>query len=155
MKKRMLKCSLFVYAIIFISSCSVFIPGNLGNNLYLMKGDGYDEDIIVLCSGKDLLGCFSGACIIPPKKLELNKDLEVDRRYYMEHVIEVESNKKCVLAKTYNAYDQKTNYWLINKDFNAENIQAETIISTYLTGPLDSVQFYQELKSRNIDLRFE
>jgi hypothetical protein len=120
-----------------------------------MKGDGYDEDIIVLCSGKDLLGCFSGACIIPPKKLELNKDLEVDRRYYMEHVIEVESNKKCVLAKTYNAYDQKTNYWLINKDFNAENIQAETIISTYLTGPLDSVQFYQELKSRNIDLRFE
>lgn len=150
----MFKYLLAVCSVVLIASCSILTPGKLGGNLYLMKGDSKEDEIIVFCANKDMFGCYSGACIIPPKKMELNKRGEADVRYYMEYVKTAKSNKEYVLAKTYNPNDKKDSYWLINKGFNAENIQAETIISTYLTGPLDSVQFYQELKSRNIDLRF-
>lgn len=140
---------------LLLTSCSSLIPGNLGNNLFLMEGDSDTDKIIVYCTGKDLFGCYSGACIVPPNKLELNKQGQFDERYYLEYVKTAKSNKKYVFVKTYNDNDKKKNYWLIDKSFDENNIQSETIISSYLTGPLDSVQFYQLLKERDIDLKLK
>ncbi len=152
----MKKLFIFFYPITFLFlSCSSFISGNLGNNLYLMDGDRESDRIIVFCSNKDVLGCYSGACIIPPNKYLLNGDKQRIDRYYLEYVKTVQSNKNYVIAKTYNNNDKKYNYWLIDKKFDETNIQAEIIISSYLTGPLDSVQFYRLIQEKNIDLKFK
>lgn len=95
------------------------------------------------------------ACIVPPNKLELNKQGQFDEKYYSEYVKTAKSNKKYVLVKTYNDNIKKNNYWLIDKSFNENDTQAETIISSYLTGPLDYAQFYRLIQEKNIDLKFK
>lgn len=152
----MFRYLLSVCSVVLITSCSILALGNLGSNLFLMEGDSEYDRIIVLCSGKDnLFGCYSGACIVPPNKYLLNKDKQIIEKYYLEYVKTAKSNKRYVLAKTYNDNDKKDNYWLIDKSFNEDNTQAETIISSYLTGPLDSVQFYRLIQEKNIDLKFK
>lgn len=152
MKKKVF---IFLLPVLFLSSCSYFISGNLGNNLYLMEGDSETDRIVVLCANKDIFGCYSGACIVPPNKLKLNKQGQFNEKYYSEYVKTVKSNKKYVLVKTYSDIIKKNNYWLIDKSFNENNTQAETIISFYLTGQLDSIQFYRLIQEKNIDLKFK
>lgn len=141
---------LLVTIIIFISGCCAFFGSHkLGGNLFLLEGDNIKDRIIVFCVGKDKQGCcYSGSCIIP--KYHMNNEGR-----YAEYVEIAKSNRKWVIVKTYQIFKMKNNYWIVDKSFDENVVSSQSITSSYLIGPLDSVQFYQKVKDKGIKLKFE
>lgn len=89
---------------------------------------------IIYCESKDC--CYSGINLIPSKIIEYNY------------------NDQWVIAKSISK--GKITYWLLNKEikFN-KNDSINKTVNTYLSAPLDSIRFYEELRSRNIHLKLK
>lgn len=58
-------------------------------------------------------------------------------------VVNYSFNENYIIAKTIGIYDKKKDYWLIAKNKSTK------------ASPLDSIKFYEELKSKGINLKFK
>jgi len=150
-----------MFIIVFIIfNCCGHLWGTyyLGNHLYMWDGDHKENRIIVLnndnCVSNILFGMVGGANIIPSYELYNNPP----SGYYREYVETVSSNKNWIIVKShlisYSEKISKTNYWIINKNFEPDTITAQKIVEFHVIGPMDSLTFNQQLKNKNIKLKF-
>lgn len=151
-------CCLFVSVTFLITSCNWWKEAwgdhSLGNNLSLLEGDKEEDRIIVFCSGESAGACQGGISVVPTYSKHM------DRGKYAEYVETAKANEKWVIVKTHRIEEKKDNYWLINKNFNIENIDCDkvdcdSLLQTYVTGPLDYSRFIEKKDSLKIDLSFE
>ena len=122
----------------------------LGNHLSLWEGDKKEDRVIAYCTSESGGACVSGIYIIP----------SYEKRYTGEYVEEATSNKKWVIVKTIRKKEAKTNYWIISKDFNIENVDCskvncDSILQSYVTGPLNLSEFENKKRTFNIGLNFK
>lgn len=128
----------------------------LGNNLSLLEGDTKEDRIIVYCTGRSGGACISGIPVVPTYK----RHYDSSGQNYAEYVEEATSNKKWVIAKTFQIKEKKENYWIISKNFNIENldcakVNCDSILQSHVIGPLDSAGFENKKKILNISLDFK
>jgi hypothetical protein len=141
--------------IFFITSCNgMWGDHPLGNHLSLLEGDKKEDRIIVYCSD-DVGTCYGGIPVVPT----YNRQFDEEGRY-AEYVQRAVSNKNWVIAETLQTKNKQKNYWIIKKAFHIEDvdckkINCDSIIQTYVTGPLSILEFQAETKKLNIDLGFE
>ena len=154
MQKRSILTFIFVFILLFSNSSCNELWGNhtLGNNLSLSEGDKKEDRIIVYCEGD----CHGGIYVVPTYE----RHYDSSKQHYAEYVEEAVSNKKWVIAKTYQIQEKKENYWIISKDFNIENIDCskvncDSILQSHVTGPLNLVGLQTKMKGLNIDLDFK
>jgi len=140
---------------LFISSCDWWsgIWGNhpLGSHLSLWDGDKKEDRAIVYCEGN----CHGGILVVPIYSRQFD-----EKGNYAEYVETVASNKKWIIVKTYQIREKKENYWIISKDFDITNLDCskancDSILQSYVTGPLNLTDFKIKLETLNIDLRFK
>ncbi|TKC09088.1 hypothetical protein [Pedobacter frigoris] len=140
-----------VLILFFVSSCSQLDNQSLGENLSIWEGDKKEDRAIVYCEGN----CRGGIYVIP----------SYDRHYdssgrYAEYLIDAKSNADWVIAKTFMIKHDRRNYWIINKEFNINNLDCEkancdSIIQSKIIGPLDYQTLKEKNKALNINLTLE
>jgi hypothetical protein len=131
--------------VFFIVSCNG-MEGEypLGNHLSLWDNDKEKTAIIVYCEGD----CHGGIQVLPIRERQTNSG---------EYVEEAISNKKWVIAKTFQIKENKENYYIISKEFNIENLDCakancDSILQSHVTGPMTLTEFENKKKSMNIAL---
>lgn len=138
----------------FITSCNeMWGDHSLGNHLSLLEGDRKEDRIIVYCSNEDE-SCRGGIPVIPTYKRQFD-----EKGRYAEYVQTAVSNKNWIIAETIQVKDKQKNYWIIKKVFDLEHINCnkvncDSIIQSYVTGPLSIADFQTQIKKLNIDLSF-
>ncbi len=155
---RNIKIHLFVLLFaVQLTSCDCDFLGarDLGNKLSLFEGDKLEDRVIVYCSSYSATECCTGGIYVIPK---------YDDHYdgeggYAEYVKEAQSNKDWVIANSIQIKGKKENYWIIKKGFDIESfdcdkINCDSIIQSYVTGPLDYRSFSEKIKDWNINLEF-
>ena len=159
MKKIKIYIGFFLLLFMF-SSCEYDLL--LGKGLQLW-GDNEKYYTIVYCWHRDILGiCVSGLKIIPPS----SKIEKIGTAIYgldSEHVEKYKNDRNWLLVKTnYTKYGERDwriqrpidttykRYWVIDKSYNEKIVDVNTIISSYLVGPLDSIAFYDFLKDKDL-----
>lgn len=124
---------------------------NLGNNLYMRDWDC--GKIIMYCTGKRGKVCFAGRYVVPT----------YERRYdnsgnYSEMVENAKFNEQWIIVKSKVIKESKYYYYLIDKNFNVDGLdwnKSDSIIQNHITGPLDSLRFYNLLEERDIKLKLD
>ncbi len=116
---------------------------SLGNNLSLLEGDKKEDRVIVYCSGKSAGACIGGIYVVP------TYERHYEGRSYAEYVQATRSNKKWVIAKTFRIKESRENYWIINKEFNIQDvdcgkINCDSILQSYVQGPFDKNTFTEK-----------
>lgn len=119
---------------------------SLGNHLSLWDNDKKEESIIVYCEGD----CHGGIYVIPTYERHATNG---------EYVEEATSDKKWVIAKTFEKKDNKENYYIISKDFNIDNmdcskVNCDSILQSHVTGPLNLTKFKNKMQALHIELDF-
>ncbi len=127
----------------------------LGNNLSLLDGDKKEDRVIVYCTGRSSGACYAGIIVVPTNERHMDRSGK-----YAEYVETAKANEKWVIVKTHRIEEKKNNYWFINKNFNIENtdcekVDCDSILQSYVTGPLDHSQFLKKKDSLKIELSFE
>lgn len=140
-----------IFILFFVSSCSEWNNHSLGNNLSLWEGDKQEDRAIVYCEGN----CNGGIYVIP----SYNQHYDSNGNY-AEYVKEAKFNKEWVIAKSFLIKEKRENYWIINKDFNIENLDCsksncDSILQANVIGPLDYQRFKEKNKSIKTNLTFE
>lgn len=121
---------------------------SLGKNLYTMDWDS-GEKIIVLGHGFDGNVCVVGSSIVPTPE---NQTDSLGK--FAEYVSDVKFDNKFVIVRTGNFRSGKVKYYIIDKNYDVDNILPETIIKDYTTVYDDSVSFANDCLRRNIKLKF-
>ncbi len=152
---RLLLVLVFLFISLLNSCCEFSGTHGLGSNLAMLEGDRLEDRVIVYCTEKDSRCCTGGTYVIPT--YESHYDIE---GRYAEYVETVESNNEWVVARSIQIKDDQKNYWIINKGFELENfdcdiINCDSILQTYVTGPLDYKSFSNKAKELNIDLELK
>ncbi|MGN6530745.1 MAG: hypothetical protein ACTHK0_03190 [Ginsengibacter sp.] len=138
--------------IFFTASCNG-ISGKypLGNHLSLWDNDKKEEKIIVYCEGN----CNGGIYVVPTYEGHYDST----KQHYAEYVEEAKSNKKWVIVKTFRVKEKQENYYIINKDFDIRGLDCgkancDSILQSYVTGPLTLNDFNNNKKALNVNLDF-
>jgi hypothetical protein len=155
MQKKIYHLTSIIFILIFfIASChDMWGDHSLGNNLSLLEGDKKEDRIIVYCSGRSEGACRSGMPVLP------TYERHYDKNRYAEYVETATSNKKWVIAKTFQIQNRQENYWIISKDFDIENLDCakancDSILQSHVTGPLNLTEFKNKIKALKIELDF-
>ena len=134
----------------FITFCNN--PGNtsLGSNLIIWEGDVVEDRAIVYCEGN----CNGGIYVLPNYSKHYDSSGQ-----YAEYLEKAKSNRNWVIAKTLLIKGKKVNYWIINKNFNIKNlncslVNCDSIIQSYVIGPLSQDEFKRKLQDLKIELKF-
>lgn len=151
MSKRIIRIVSLYILFFSLYSCE----SNLGNHLEFW-GDNNKYLQIVFCDGKNIFGDSRKCTYIIPSSTN-SKD------NFTEFVDSYAKNSKWVLVKTeytkYGKQDYNINlpidtiynrYWAIDKSFKVKDIDPQTIINSYLTGPMNSEEFNLFLKKEDI-----
>lgn len=130
--------------VLMMSSCSNFYGDkNLGSGYFLWQDGRYKE--IVFSTEKVYKG-------------------EVIYNVIEENVSNVNFNDSYIIVKTSKFIDPKTEltkFWVIDKtvSINLNNCHdqasCDKLLKINVTGPMDSISFYQKLKKLNIGLKFK
>ncbi|OQP61161.1 hypothetical protein A3860_05435 [Niastella vici] len=145
---------LYFIIIFFITSCNEMWGDHpLGNHLSLLEGDKKEDRIIVYCGDEGGI-CHGGIPIVPTYNRQFD-----EKGRYAEYVQTAISNKNWIIAETVQVKNKQKNYWIIKKAFDIENINCrksncDSIIQSYVTGPLSIADFQTQIKKLNIDLSF-
>lgn len=116
---------------------------DLGQHIFLMRGDCAEDGILVVCdSGKRFGECISGTYLIPQN---YNAHLDALGKY-KEYVSKYAANNTYVLAATVLVNTKETRYWIIEKRKKK---------SPVVLGPFDEHFFFLEKRSRGIDLQLQ
>jgi hypothetical protein len=151
--------ALVVFLTIFSTSCNwwkeIWGDHSLGNNLSLLEGDKIEDRAVVFCSGRSAGPCHGGILVIPTYPRHFDGTGK-----YAEYVDMAKSNEGWVIVKTHQIKERKDNYWLINKSFNigqadCAKVNCDSILQSYVTGPLEYSEFIRRKDSLKIDLSFE
>ena len=133
-------------------SCETMGAYELGNNLVLLEGDKLSDRIIVNCSGRSYGCCQGGSFIVP-------RSYEDKRNHYVETA---KSNDQWIVAKSIQSTNNEKlqHYWIIDKQFNLDNVdcssvRCDSIIQTYVTGPLVYEDFQEQVERLSINLKIE
>lgn len=144
---------LILFSSLAVISCrQVWGDNDLGDNFTLLEGDKTEDQIIVYCSGRSGGACYAGTAIVPVYSRQFDKQGD-----YAEYVEVAKANKKFIIAQTLQIKEKKKNYWIISKAFkidNCDKINCDSMINTYVVGPLDSSQFQVKLIELNTGLNF-
>jgi hypothetical protein len=157
MKKRNCLCYFIMFFTIsfLITSCNEMWGDHpLGNHLSLLEGDRKEDRIIVYCSNNGGT-CYGGIPVVPIYKRQFD-----EKGRYAEYVQRAVSNEDWVIAETIEIKNKQKNYWIIKKAFHIEDvdcskINCDSILQSYVTGPLSISDFQTQIKKFNIDLSFE
>ena len=119
---------------------------SLGNGLYLLEWDGGP----IIVKGTNIRGktCYGGDYIIPTYNCRYDSVGNI-----IEYVIKEKHNDKFILVKDTILTPAGCKYYIIDKGFTNE-CSAETIKNKYIISFSDSIQFFNCLHSRNIDIRW-
>jgi hypothetical protein len=124
-----------------LGSCTYILLGekSLGQGYYFTNDGAFSE--VIISATKHYKG--AGLVIIPPT------------------VINVNSDKKTIIAQSVGNISTEKYYWIINKenpiDLDAciDPVSCDSTLRSNVEGPLDSMTFYQLLENRSIDLKFK
>lgn len=165
--KKKLSCTglaLIVFSILFLGSIVMAILWSnnrvsgdypLGNNFSLLDGDRKEDRAIVYCTNIEGGICYGGTYIIPTYERHMNKEGR-----YAEYVEDAESNDAWIIAKTYQIFEKRFYYWVIDKSVSLENIDCNTtncdsIIQEHVMGPYNLAEFNDIRIQHEIDIDFE
>lgn len=150
-----------IFGVAFFRSCDVCdFEGahELGNNLVLLEGDRLEDRIIVRCTGRDKSSgcCRGGEYVIPKYEAHFSKGR------YNEYVEAAKSNGQWIVAKSVRLLDEEKpqQYWIIDKGFNLDGVDCsevdcDSIVQSYVTGPLEHENFLEQLERLKIDLKID
>ncbi|MEO9514057.1 MAG: hypothetical protein ABJN84_17845 [Flavobacteriaceae bacterium] len=132
------------------SNCKLWGDNNLGGDFTLLEGDKINDRLIVYCTSKEKPEdcCTSGIPIIPSREDKSTDYIEI-----------ADYNEQWIIVKGVNI-DKSESYWYINKDFDTSWEYDDggifyNRIQNNVYGPYDKSEFEQELKTRNINLKFD
>lgn len=137
--------ALFVLYLLFWPDDSSY---DLGNNIYMMEWDGGGR-IIVLCSSKSGKTCTGGSYLIPTYENSVNSNGR-----FAEYVVTAKSDEKWVIVKTDNHLIQQRKYYIINKDYDPNEMTTQDIIDTKIECFADSSEFANNCLKNGIALQF-
>jgi len=143
---------LFVLILSIISCNEMSGEYSLGNHLSLWGNDRKEERVIVYCTGD----CHGGIYVVPTYK----RHYDSSGQHYAEYVEAAKSNKKWVIAKTYQINEKQENYWIISKNFDIDSLDCakancDSILQSHVTGPLSLTEFENKKEALNIQLDFK
>lgn len=121
---------------------------NLGNNIYMMEWDE-GARIIVNCSNKSGRTCYGGAYLIPTYE---NGHDSIGN--FTEYVVTAKSDEKWVIVKTDNFQSKQHKYYIINKDYDSNEMTTEEIINTKIDCFTDSSEFANKCLENGISIKW-
>lgn len=121
---------------------------NLGNNIYMMEWDE-GARIIVNCSNKSGRTCYGGAYLIPTYE---NGHDSIGN--FTEYVVTAKSDEKWVIVKTDNFQSKQRKYYIINKDYDPNEMTTEEIINTKIDCFTDSSEFANKCLKNEISIKW-
>ena len=119
---------------------------SLGNGLYLLEWDGGP----IIVKGTNIRGktFYGGDYIIPTYNCRYDSVGNIN-----EYVIKEKHNDKFILVKDTILTPAGCKYYIIDKVFTNE-CSAEKIKNKYIISFSDSIQFFNYVHSRNVDIRW-
>lgn len=148
--------TVIVILMVILTTCNSFSGDHpLGNHFSLLEGDRKEDRAIVYCSNYERGICYGGTYVVPIYERHMNKEGN-----YAEYVEDAESNCCWIVAKTYQIFEKKYYYWIIDKRFSLENVDCNThdcdaIIQQHVMGPFSLSEFNIMLVKYEIDIDFE
>lgn len=132
--------------LLIASCCRLGGVEDLGNNIYLLEADKYEDRQVIYCTTNDVC-CNSGIPIIPAGADTLTS-----------HPERVKANDNWIIVESINL-DKSKSYWVIDKnvklDLNrCDVVDCDSILQSHVTGPMTMDDFNREKQSRNIQLHF-
>lgn len=119
-------------------------------------GDGFalldSERVIAYCNSRKGETCKKGTTILP-----VNSKYKNNSKLTEEYVESAKSNNKFIIARTLNLKAIKKNWWIISKELNIKDcnrMNCDSVIQSYVTGPLQYAEFQSKLAELNIELDF-
>jgi hypothetical protein len=149
MAKKLVTITLGSLIVTLIYSCGVLWGAHdLGNKLTLLEGDKTEDRLIVYCTGYSGGACMAGTPVIPSRQDSITL-----------YVKDAESNKHWVIARSLRKQNRTEDYWIINKDFNIENLDCDqndcdSIIQSHVKGPFRRAEFNAVKSQLGIHLGF-
>lgn len=156
--KKKITCSVILLIGVIIFGLLFFggLGGDpsLGDNFSLFKGDKKEDQIIVYCTHESN-DCNGGIYVLPTYERHYNPQGE-----YAEYVEDAESNDGWIVVKTYQIFEKKNYYWIIDKNFSLINADCnatdcDAIIQEHVMGPFSFPEFNDNLVKYEIDIDFE
>ena len=148
---------LVAFIIILCMSLSLFLSidwlwpefmgsSNLGNGLYLLEWDGGP----IVVKGTNIHGkiCYGGEYIIPAYNCRYDSVGNIN-----EYIIKEKHNDKFILVKDTVLTPAGYKYYLIEKNFPT-GCSTEIIKNKYIVTFSDSIQFFNYVHSRNVDIEW-
>ena len=137
--------ALFVLYLLFWPDDSSY---DLGNNIYMMEWDGGGR-LIVLCSHVEGKKCYGGSYLIPTYENSVDSNGE-----FAEYVVTAKSDEKWVIVKTDNFQSKQHKYYIINKDYDPNEMTTEEIINTKIDCFTDSSEFANKCLENGISIKW-
>lgn len=148
--------SIFIIFILFLSVLSVcewFWPEwngsyNLGNNIYMLEWDGGGR---VIVNAWEIRGktCFGGEQLIPTYE---NGYDSLGR--FAEYVVDAKADDNWVIVRTNNHVNSQRKYYIINKQYNPEEMTGAEIVDTKIECFTDSNEFVNKCFKNGIDIKW-
>jgi hypothetical protein len=122
----------------------------------LLEGDKKEDRVIVYCTNNKSGICYGGNYVIPTYA----RHYDSAGNNYAEYIETATSNKEWIIAKSFRIKEKQEYYWIINKDFDIKNldctkVNCDSIIQSYVTGPLSLTEFKSKMEAFNIELDFK
>ena len=137
--------ALFVLYLLFWPDDSSY---DLGNNIYMMEWDGGGR-IIVNCTSKSGRTCTGGYDLIPTYENSVDNNGR-----FAEYVVTAKSDEKWVIVKTDNFQSKQHKYYIINKDYDPNEMTTEEIINTKIDCFTDSSEFANKCLENGISIKW-
>ena len=135
---ELIRSMIFALVTIMCScDCKSWGDYDLGNRFRLMAGDGDDQTILIYCTSTESC-CNAGIELVP------------------RNVTHVDTDNKWIIAKT--SVRNQDSYWIIDKVITQELLvdsNYSEVLKSQVTGPLDSVSFYDALDRWNVNLKLQ
>lgn len=144
-----IKVTIFVFLLVFYICPPEWMwpEYNLGNNIYMMEWDGGGR-IVVLCSHVEGKECYGGSQLIPTNE---NHCDSLGR--YVEYVVTAKSDERWVIVKTNNKQSRQSKYYVINKDYDPNEMTAQDIIDTKIECFTDRSEFDNYCLKNGINIK--
>ena len=119
---------------------------NLGNNIYMLEWDGGGRIIV---SGTNISGktCYGGENLIPTYENSVDSN-----GHFTEYVVDAKSDERWVIVKTDNYQSKQRKYYIINKDYDPNEMTAQDIIDTKIECFTDSSEFANKCLENEISI---
>ncbi len=121
---------------------------SLGNNIYMIEWDGGGR---VIVQGTNIHGntCYGGSPLIPSYVNQYDS-----LGNHAEYVIDAKVDGNWVIAMTNNKISNQRKFYILNKEYNPDIVDVDSIINTKIESFTDSNEFADKCFSKRITIKW-